>query len=140
MEVKIAASKQDLEDAYYVRMKVFVEEQKVDAEEEIDQYEDEATHIVVYDQQKPVGAGRFRIVDGYGKMERICVLPTHRKDGVGKLIMTTMEELASARKLSKLKLHAQTQAEGFYKKLGYVTVSGEFMDAGIPHVEMVKRV
>jgi len=41
--------------------------------------------------------------------------------------------------IEKIKLHAQTHAEGFYKKLGYVTVSGEFMDAGIPHVEMVKK-
>lgn len=139
MEIKVVATKDEREDAYYVRMKVFVEEQKVDVEEEIDQYEEEATHIVVYDEGKPVGAGRLRVVDGYGKMERICVMLSHRKAGVGKLIMSKMESLAVDKGLSKLKLHGQTHAEGFYEKLGYVTVSGEFMDAGIPHVEMVKK-
>lgn len=105
MEIKVVATKDEREDAYYVRMKVFVEEQKVDVEEEIDQYEEEATHIVVYDEGKPVGAGRLRVVDGYGKMERICVMPSHRKAGVGKLIMSKMESLAVDKGLSKLKLH-----------------------------------
>ncbi|MFC3884449.1 GNAT family N-acetyltransferase [Bacillus songklensis] len=139
MNIKVVATEQELQDAFYVRKQVFVEEQQVPLEEEIDQFEDEAVHVVLYDEQQPVGAGRFRVVDGYGKVERICVMPSHRKSGAGKIIMMEMENLAHGKDLHKLKLNAQTHAEGFYEKLGYKTVSGEFLDAGIPHVTMVKE-
>lgn len=54
--------------------------------------------------------------------------------------MHKMEDIAREQGISKLKLNAQTHAENFYKKLGYETVSGLFMDAGIPHVTMVKEI
>lgn len=139
MEAKIVANNKERDDAYTIRKVVFVDEQKVPLEEEIDQFEDEATHVVLYDQNEPVGAGRFRVLDEYGKVERICVLASYRKKGAGNLIMLKMEDIAKERGISKLKLNAQTHAENFYKKLGYETVSGLFMDAGIPHVTMVKE-
>jgi predicted GNAT family N-acyltransferase len=139
LNIKVVTTEKELQDAFYVRKQVFVEEQKVPLEEEIDQFEDEAIHVVLYDEEQPVGAGRFRVVDGYGKVERICVMPSRRKSGAGKIIMIEMENIARGKDLHKLKLNAQTHAEGFYEKLGYKTVSGEFLDAGIPHVTMVKE-
>lgn len=139
MEARIVANNKELDDAYTIRKVVFVDEQNVPLEEEIDQFEDEATHVVLYDNNEPVGAGRFRVLDGYGKVERICVLASHRKKGAGNVIMHKMEDIAKEHGISKLKLNAQTQAENFYKKLGYETVSGLFMDAGIPHVTMIKE-
>ncbi|WP_099364873.1 GNAT family N-acetyltransferase [Fredinandcohnia onubensis] len=139
MEARIVTNNKERDDAYTIRKVVFVDEQKVPLEEEIDQFEDEATHVVLYDYNEPVGAGRFRVLDEYGKVERICVLTSHRKKGAGNLIMHKMEDIAKERGISKLKLNAQTHAENFYKKLGYETVSGLFMDAGIPHVTMVKE-
>jgi predicted GNAT family N-acyltransferase len=126
-------------DALLVRRTVFIEEQHVPEEEEMDEFDQEATHFVLYDKGKPVGAGRFRIVDqGLGKIERICVLPQYRGRGAGKLIMEKIEQFAKEQGISKVKLNAQTHAEPFYQKLGYETVSDVFMDAGIPHVTMVK--
>jgi predicted GNAT family N-acyltransferase len=126
-------------DALLVRRAVFIEEQHVPEEEEIDQFEQEATHFVLYDNGKPIGAGRFRILDnGLGKIERICVLPQYRGRRAGKLIMETIEQFAKEQGIPKVKLNAQTHAESFYQKLGYKTVSDVFMDAGIPHVTMVK--
>jgi predicted GNAT family N-acyltransferase len=126
-------------DALLVRRIVFIEEQHVSEEEEIDEFEQEATHFVLYDDGKPIGAGRFRIVDhGLGKIERICVLPQYRGRGAGKLIMKTIERFAKQQGVPKVKLNAQTHAESFYQKLGYKTVSDVFMEAGIPHVTMVK--
>ncbi|MEW4285288.1 GNAT family N-acetyltransferase [Priestia koreensis] len=139
MKIITARTQQQQDDAYFVRKTVFVEEQGVPAELEIDQHDKTAVHIVAYDNERPVGAGRFRIVDGYGKVERVCVLPSHRKDGVGKQLMLKMQEVAKEQGLSKLKLNAQTHAEGFYKHLGYKTVSDEFLDAGMPHVTMTKE-
>lgn len=139
MKIITARTQQQQDDAYFVRKTVFVEEQGVPAELEIDQHDKTAVHIVAYDKERPVGAGRFRIVDGYGKVERVCVLSSHRKDGVGKQLMLKMQEVAKEQGVPKLKLNAQTHAEGFYKHLGYETVSDEFLDAGMPHVTMIKE-
>jgi len=127
------------EDALYVRHLVFVNEQHVPPEEEIDEFEDEALHFVLYDETKPIGAGRFRLLDETtAKIERICVLPAARKTGAGRLLMEHIEQVAKQHGATKAKLNAQTHAEPFYKKLGYETISDVFLDAGIPHVTMVK--
>ncbi|KAA0546593.1 GNAT family N-acetyltransferase [Bacillus sp. BGMRC 2118] len=140
MDVKVVTNKTEFEDALIVRREVFIEEQQVPEEEEIDQYEDVCTHVVVYDDNKPVATGRLRDYEGIGKLERICVLSSHRSHGLGKVVMDQLESIALKQGFTKLKLNAQTHAEGFYEKLGYKTVSEIFMDAGIPHVTMVKNV
>ncbi|MDP4550844.1 GNAT family N-acetyltransferase [Alkalihalobacillus macyae] len=139
MIVKVVESNNELDDAFKVRNTVFVEEQKVPAELEIDEHENDATHFVAYDDRIPVAAGRFRVVDQMAKVERICVLSSYRKTGLGQELINTIEEQAEKLNLSKMKLNAQLSAVGFYNKLGYETVSGEFMDAGIPHVTMTKE-
>lgn len=138
MNVEIVKNKQQLEEAFSIRTAVFVEEQKVDVEEEIDQYEESSTHFLLYDDQHAIGTGRFRVIDGVGKVERICVLKNARKSGAGKLIMTAIEDFARNEGISTAKLNAQTQAIKFYEKLGYQVVSDEFLDAGIPHKTMKK--
>lgn len=139
MTVKIVETNKELEDAFSVRKIVFVEEQKVPIEEEIDQFENEATHFVLYHEGLPIGAGRFRSIDDYGKVERICVLNESRKLGAGKTIMLSIEAYARERNFHTLKLNAQTQAIPFYTRLGYETISDEFLDAGIPHKTMIKH-
>ncbi|SDI27395.1 Predicted N-acyltransferase, GNAT family [Alteribacillus bidgolensis] len=128
----------ELNDAFKVRFEVFVQEQNVSEEEEVDEYEETALHFVAYEDSRPVGAGRLRFADGYGKVERICVLASHRHTGAGRLIMEAVEQKAKTEGFHSMKLNAQISASGFYKKLGYHVTSGEFMDAGIPHLEMKK--
>ncbi|WP_066054928.1 GNAT family N-acetyltransferase [Robertmurraya korlensis] len=140
MNVEIVTTKEKLQDAFNVRKHVFVEEQQVPEEEEIDQYDSECTHFVLYDQEVPIGAGRFRDLNGIGKVERICVLSGSRNTGAGKLIMDKIEQYAKQNNYSALKLNAQTQAIPFYDKLGYEVISDEFMDAGIPHRTMKKYI
>lgn len=140
MIVKIVSNPKELEDAYTVRKIVFVDEQNVPVEEEIDQYEDEAAHFVLYHHDAPIGAGRFRDVEGYGKVERICVLKEARKLGAGKAMMEEIEAYALGKGFHKLKLNAQTHAIPFYTNLGYEVVSDEFLDAGIPHKTMMKTI
>ncbi len=139
MEVRVVQTDSELEDAFQVRRLVFVDEQNVPIEEEIDQYEEDSVHFVAYDGSKPVAAGRLRILEDTGKVERICVLGDYRKTGLGRQVMEAIEQHATELGASKAKLNAQTHAEAFYGKLGYETVSGIFMDAGIPHVTMVKK-
>jgi predicted GNAT family N-acyltransferase len=140
VNVKVVENEKELEDAFSVRRTVFIDEQNVPAEEEIDELENQATHFVAYLEDTPIAAGRFRIVDGYGKVERICVLKAARKTGSGKAIMNTIEAYARDNGLNKLKLNAQTHAIPFYAGLGYEVVSDEFLDAGIPHKTMIKNI
>lgn len=139
MNVKIVESEQELQQAYDIRMIVFVEEQNVPPEEEIDDLEGSAIHFIGYDHENPVAASRLRFVEEYGKLERICVLKEARGKSFGKEIIQAMEKVVQEKGFKKAKLNAQTHAEGFYQKLGYHTISGEFMDAGIPHVTMIKE-
>lgn len=138
MRVVKVENEEQLKHAYNVRMKVFVEEQKVPAELEIDELEGEATHFVLYDGEQPAGAGRLRFVDHYGKVERICVLSEYRKNGAGLQIMNAIEDYARSLDIHTFKLNAQVYAIPFYEKLGYQVVSEEFLDAGIPHKTMEK--
>lgn len=128
------------QDALYVRKEVFVKEQQVSEELEVDALEDQSTHFVLYDDAgKPIGAGRLRPIEGGGKVERVCILHSHRKQGLGEVLMKEMEQKAADLHYPSLTLYAQIQAEDFYKKLGYTVISTEpFMDANIMHVAMKK--
>lgn len=141
MEVVQAGTEEQLSDAYNVRKKVFVEEQHVPENIEIDENENSSTHFVLYnDDGQPIGAGRFRIVEGKGKVERICVLPEYRGLGAGVHIMQKIEEHAKKLPIEELVLNSQSYAVPFYEKIGYQTISDEFMDAGIPHRAMAKKI
>lgn len=104
MNIAIGTSKNRplYEDALRVRRLVFIEEQHVPEEEEIDQFEDDAFHLVLYDGDIPVGAGRLRFIDeGVGKIERICVLPSYRGRGAGRMVMEAIEQLAKSKGAKK---------------------------------------
>jgi predicted GNAT family N-acyltransferase len=140
MKIKIVETPEEKEHAYQVRTIVFVEEQKVPIEEEIDDHDETAIHFVGYKDNIPIAASRLRFVEEYGKLERICVLKEYRGKSFGKELILAMENIIREKGFNKAKLNAQTHAENFYKKLGYITVSGEFLDAGIPHVTMIKEI
>lgn len=142
MDSKRITTENDLKIAFQIRKEVFVEEQGFPLESEFDEFDTLnaiSEHILVYYNEKPVGTGRLRVVDGLGKLERICILEPYRKFGLGKIIIKTLEEIANKKEISQVKLHGQTQAEGFYKKLGYHTSSDVFIEDGGPHLLMIKE-
>lgn len=137
--ILIATTDQEREDAFFVRRKVFVEEQGVPFNLELDELDKTAEHFIVYKEDKPMGAGRFREVSsGVGKVERVCILPNYRRKKVGKQIMNELEDYAKSKEFEKILLNAQSYAVPFYEKMGYVITSPEFMDADIPHRAMEK--
>ncbi|WP_101843506.1 GNAT family N-acetyltransferase [Halobacillus sp. Marseille-P3879] len=138
LDVRKVKNEHELKDAFSVREEVFIKEQNVSFDDEHDEYDETATHIVGYVDGKPLMAARLRFVDQYGKFERICVVKSYRGQSLGKQVIAYMETVTKDAGYQKAKLNAQTHAEGFYKSLGYRTVSEEFMDAGIPHVTMTK--
>lgn len=143
MESQRIKTEDDLSVAFKIRIKVFVEEQGVPLEDELDEFDTldgQCEHILVYYNEQPVGTGRIRVVNGLGKLERICILKQYRNFGLGKVIIKALEEIAEEMGVSQVKLHGQTHAEGFYQKLGYLTSSNIFMEDGIPHILMVKDI
>ncbi|KHL97196.1 hypothetical protein QW71_02160 [Paenibacillus sp. IHB B 3415] len=140
MRVDKVTNEAGLQEAFRIRREVFVEEQGVPLADEFDQYESQAEHILVFHEaeEAPVGTARLRVVDGWAKLERICLLAPYRRSGLGSVIIGTLEAMAAEKGLRQAKLHGQKQAEGFYQKLGYETSSPVFMEDGIPHVIMVK--
>lgn len=137
--VRVVSSDEEREDAFAVRHAVFVEEQGVPEELELDEHDADATHFVAYDGERAIGAARLRALDdATGKVERVAVLAERRGEGWGQRLMAEVESTASERDLETLKLHSQTHAADFYDDLGYQQVGEEFYEADIPHVEMVK--
>ncbi|MBD3109618.1 GNAT family N-acetyltransferase [Bacillus sp. AGMB 02131] len=143
MTVRRIATEEDLQTAFNIRIAVFVDEQGVPLEDELDEYDQldgHCHHILVHYDEKPVGTGRIRFVEGVGKLERICILKPFRKFGLGKVIIEGLEDIAKELGVSEVKLHGQTHAEEFYRKYGYHTASEVFIEDGIPHVLMKKNI
>lgn len=139
--ITIATQDQERADAFFVRRKVFVEEQGVPQDLELDELDNTSDHFVVYDAGEPIGAGRFREVStGIGKVERVCILPNYRGKNLGKQIMQELETHAISKNFEKILLNAQSYALPFYEKMGYTITSPEFMDADIPHRAMQKLI
>jgi len=142
VEVKRVKNKKDLVEAFYIRKEVFVNEQGISLADEFDEFDTNngfCDHILVYSNDQAVGTGRLRVINDFGKLERICILQPYRQYGLGKIIIKTLEKIAYERGLSQVKLHGQKQAEGFYIKLGYQTSSEVFLEDGIPHTLMMKK-
>jgi len=139
MRVERVDTEAAYEDALGVRYDVFVDEQGVPEDLEVDEHEDEATHFVGYDDEEPVAAARLREYEqGVGKVERVAVSRARRGEGFGAAVMDAVEETAAA-DFDELYLHAQLHVEDFYADRGYERDGEEFTEAGIEHVAMRKR-
>ena len=126
-----------------IRWTVFVEEQNVPPSMEVDEHDREAgtIHLLGLCDGIPAGTGRLvPLADGaMGKIGRLAVIDDVRGRGLGKLLLQSLEEEARRRGMREVTLGAQVHARAFYERLGY-SASGEvFDDAGIPHIEMRKK-
>lgn len=122
-----------------IRKKVFVEEQSVALEIEIDEYESVAVHFLLL--QDNVAAATARIVeDGPDtlKIQRVAVLKEYRGKGIGRLLMENLLEYCEEANAKMIKLSAQEYAITFYEKLGFSVCSNMYYDANIPHYSMSK--
>jgi predicted GNAT family N-acyltransferase len=118
-----------------VREIVFIDEQRVPRELEFDERDPLCRHVLVFDGDVPVGTGRLDLDYG-GKVGRVAVVATHRRSGVGTLLMEHMHTIARAEKHARLWCHAQLTAVPFYERLGYLRSGPVFVEAGIDHVRM----
>ena len=122
------------QDATAIRFEVFVDEQKVPAEIELDDMDAGCLHAVAYDEAgNAIGTGRL-LPDGH--IGRMAVRQPGRGTGVGGAILTLLMDKARARGDAAVVLNAQTVAAPFYARHGFVQAGDVFEEAGIAHVEM----
>jgi predicted GNAT family N-acyltransferase len=126
--------------ALQLRMEVFVGEQGVAPEIEIDGRDDEAEHALIFDEsgEAAVATARLLIVQGVGIVGRVAVRADRRGTGLGAEVMRLIEDRARELGLPLLELHAQIAARGFYDRLGYQAYGDTYLEADIPHVSMRK--
>ncbi|MEH6773156.1 MAG: GNAT family N-acetyltransferase [Cereibacter changlensis] len=121
-----------------LRRTVFIEEQGVPEADEIDDLDGEAIHLLAEVEGRPVGSARLLVRGETGKIGRVCVLAEQRGAGLGAaLIRAAVAELRRIPGVRQAKLGAQTHALGFYEKLGFTALGPAYIDAGIPHRDMV---
>ncbi len=147
-ETRIAPAKGpgDLAAALAIREVVFIEEQAVPQDIERDDQDETAFHVLAMQGGHAVGTGRLVTTqappDGekgkWGRIGRMAVLASHRKGGVGRLILEALEQHAHSQGLDGIVLHAQVMSKGFYEREGYEPFGGVFDEAGMPHVRMSK--
>jgi predicted GNAT family N-acyltransferase len=132
------AGSSDLTDAFMVRKRVFQDEQGVETELDFDGRDDSADHFIAYDAGNAIGAARVIYLDGGAKIQRVAVLKDYRGKNIGNIIMRAILDFLKYKNINHIYLESQTHAVDFYKKLGFVVVGEEFVEADIPHVKMIK--
>jgi predicted GNAT family N-acyltransferase len=120
--------------ARILRFEVFVEEQHVPAELEIDSMDPVSLHALALSSSGPaLGTGRL-LLDGH--IGRMAVVRGARGQGVGAALLVHLMQAARRQGHREVELFAQTQAQGFYLRFGFVVAGPPFYDAGIAHLTM----
>ena len=119
-----------------IRFTVFVEEQGVPIDIELDGQDVLSVHAIVFDEEKPVATGRL-LPDGH--IGRMAVLKDWRRRGIGALMLQSLMQRAKERGYPEVALSAQIQAVPFYRAHGFVAEGEEYLEAGIRHQAMKRR-
>ncbi len=135
--VRKAESGDEMDSIFEIRQKVFVEEQKVDAELEYDEFEETSVHYIAELDGKAIGTARWRHTPNGIKLERFAVMADSRNCGIGsQLVQKILEDLPF---LDNVYLHSQIQACKLYERHGFVIEGEEFIEADIRHFKMVLK-
>ncbi|MHA3979804.1 GNAT family N-acetyltransferase [Halovulum sp. GXIMD14794] len=122
--------------AFSLRREVFVREQQVPEEEEFDEHDISATHIVAIAEGEVVGTLRLVSAVEHVKIGRVAVRKSARGRGIARAMLAYGMESARRRGWEKFHLAAQLDKLAFYERLGFVAYGEVFDDAGIPHKSM----
>lgn len=132
----------DLDAAFTIREKVFVQEQNVPAEAEYDAHDRAATtrHYLARVDGQPAGAARWRPTDNGVKLERFAVLTAFRNQGVGEALVHQVlaDVQTQAPDAAQVYLHAQLRAVPLYERTGFHKVGEMFEECDIQHYKMVR--
>jgi predicted GNAT family N-acyltransferase len=139
IDVRPASDSSEVDEALELRRRVFVDEQQVTLEADRDGLDPEATHLVAVDGGRIVGTCRLVFDDGLARLGRMAVEPDARGRGIGAAILDAAERESRAAGADRIRLHAQTVARSLYERGGFQVQGEEFLEEGIPHLTMEKR-
>ena len=118
-----------------IRFEVFVREQRVPAEIELDDMDPRSLHAIAFEDENAIGTGRL-LPDGH--IGRMAILKAWRRRGIGAAILKALMDAAERRGDREIALSAQLHAVGFYRAHGFEPVGDVYEEAGIPHQAMVR--
>ncbi len=143
LQIQPVESEAAWEEARRIRQHVFVEEQGCPPEEEWDAHDPASRHLVGYAEGRAVAVARWRAAahgeEIVAKLERFAVLPDCRGRGYGRAMVARAMRDARQAGFDVLFLHAQAHLENFYASFGFERAGAPFVEAGIPHVPMLRR-
>jgi predicted GNAT family N-acyltransferase len=116
-----------------IREAVFIQEQHIAAADEWDEQDAIATHFVIFDKDQAIATARLLANNSIG---RVAVLKSHRGLKIGQRLMQAVIDYARAEQREFVKLSSQVHAIGFYQALGFEVQGEEYLDCGIPHIDM----
>ena len=141
LTIKLVETEAEMEGALGVRFRVFVGEQKVPMEEELDEVDAIATHAIVINGGEVVATGRvfYRDEDTAARIGRMAVDIEYRRKGIGGRLLRFLEDEANAQGVTTYILNAQVYVKDFYAAHGYIERGEEFLEADIVHILMRKE-
>jgi predicted GNAT family N-acyltransferase len=141
LTIKLVETEAEMEGALGVRFRVFVGEQRVPMEDELDEIDATATHAIVLNNSEVVATGRvfYRDEDSAARIGRMAVDVEYRRQGIGGRLLRFLEDEATAQGVSTYILNAQVYVKDFYSAHGYIERGEEFLEADIVHVLMRKE-
>lgn len=135
--IRRITNEDDLRRAFRLREVVFMDEQGVSEAAEFDGLDDQCDHMLAVIGDRAVGTLRIRKTGHrQAKIERVVVAKRDRGRQIGAKLMAVALQLMPELGVQSVKLHAQTHAERFYAKLGFVAEGDIFIEDGIPHIVM----
>lgn len=125
-------------EAYPIRKLVFIEEQGVPEEMELDVFDPLAQHALAYLDSQCIGTARLLAPSGTtGRIGRMAVLPQYRKQGHGGRLLRALLEQGQSKGITQFELHAQLSAIPFYEQFGFIAQGAIYDEAGIAHRDMI---
>ena len=142
-EIKIIKPGEDFSEALKIRVPVFVTEQKVPQNHELDENDKISYHAVLYENEIPVACGRLYYTENEktAHIGRVAVLKEYRRKGYATTVCKRLMDIAiSSKKADIITLGAQKYIVELYKKLGFKVIGKEYLDENIPHLKMIKEI
>ena len=139
MDVREARTDDEVTAALALRSRVFCDEQGVSFEADQDGRDPEATHIVAVEDGTVIGTCRLLFRGPVARLGRLAVEPDRRGDGIAGAILREADRVAVDAGADSIALHAQTYAQSLYEHAGYREYGPTFVEEGIEHVAMEKR-
>lgn len=140
LKYKLVTNNREMKGALEVRRRVFVAEQGISEAVEIDGNDAKALHMVVMDRQRIIGTARIRFLANHqAKLERMAILKPLRRGGIGRGIVSFLNNELKKSGVKRIVLHAQYPVIDFYRSCGFEETGLPFLEAGVKHIRMERK-